>query len=313
MSDRSARSDRPLQRLYPYNLHPNITQKKYYYENFRGGQTPISWVEGATNSHPVAPLATGGATDGELDQGVTLNAITPGGMFWQAYMTTAQTKNPFIGVAGSGLNISGDAVDNETLEFVPGGNSAYSNLAFTLGTDSNFFIRAAFLMTDASGSDQFGIGFRKQEAFAVPTSFLTTGDGVYTDFALFGFAGTKANPNPVRVSTDLNDGGSATVTAVNFTWADAKVHRLEMRIIGRRIFLYINGVQVGNTISYDANGGAITAQNTTAAPSFTFDEGDVVVPFIFLRHDADVAETTCLQDIEIGHLVDIGLDKNAER
>jgi hypothetical protein len=297
---------------YPYQLSPNFVQGKYYYENFKGGQTGISWVEGATNSHPVMPLATGGASDGELDAAVVMNTLTPGGMFWQTYCNTAQTKNPWIGVAGSGINISGDAVDNETLEFVPGGNSAYSRLAFTVGTDNDFFFRAKFKFTDASGSDQFGIGFRKQEAFTAATSFLTGADALYTDFALFGFAATKANPNPLNVSTDLNNSGVNVVTPVNFTVADGLVHKLEVRVIGAKIQLFINGIRVGNPVAKDGDGAAITSQSTTSAPSFTFDTGDTLIPFIFLRHDTDVLESQFLQEVEIGQLVDVGLDPNNE-
>lgn len=305
------RNTRPFRSVHPYHLSDNLRYNKYYFENFKGGQFPLGFVEGATNSFPVMPLATGGATDGELDQGVTMHVRTmaPNG-YWQVYATTAQTKYPMIPVAGSGINISGDAVENESLEFVPGGNSASSRLAFVAGTDSDFFIRCKFKITDVSGYDQFGIGFRKQEAFAVPTSLLTTGDGVYTDFFLIGINGEDGVN--VQTMSDLNNGGSTTVTDTGFDATDAEVLELEVRVIGRKAIGFINGVRLGNTVSKDGDGTAITAQTTKTTASFTFDNGDTLIPWIFGRHDDEVAEETFLQEIEIGHLVDRGLDPDQE-
>lgn len=293
------RNVRPLRQVKPYEFHDNYRYRKYYYENFKGGQAPFLYTVSATGIPAAATSAAG--------QGTTFKVITPTGRFWEMFTTTDQAVLP-IPTAGSGWNIACDLVNNEALELVPGGNSSSSRLAFTIGTDTDFFFKAKFKLTDADGSDQFGIGFRKQEAFAVPTSFLTTGDGIYTDFALLGFAGTVANPNGVRTSTDLNNGGSSTVTALNFTWADGLVHELQIRVIGGRAHYLINGIRAGNPIAKDGDGGSITSQSTTSAASFTFDSTDTVVPFIFLRHDTNVSESHFLQEIEIGHLVDVGLD-----
>lgn len=298
-----ARSTRPLRYTQQYQINPNLTRGKYYYENFKGGQNPLLYSVSATGIPTLAVTVPGA--------GVTYRMQTPKGFIWDYYGNTDQAVLPF-GVAASGLNISGDLVANETVEFVPGGNAANSDLAFVTGTDTDFFFRARFLLTDASGSDQFGIGFRKQEAFTAATSFLAAGDALYTDFFLFGFAAAAAAANPLNVSYDLNNGGSSTVAAVNFTWADTKVHDLEVRVVGRSALTFINGVKTGDAVAFDALGGAITSQATVASPAFTFDTADTLVPFIFLRHDTDVAETTCIQEVEIGHLVDVGKDPNNE-
>jgi hypothetical protein len=293
-----ASSTRPLKYIQPYQISSNFTQGKYYFESFKGGEQPFFYK--IASALPALPTA---------NQGDTSHVLTPGGFYWQFFETTAQTLFP-TGSAGNGLNISCDLVDNEALEIVPGGNSANSKLKFKIGTDTDFFFRCKFKWTDVSGSDQAVIGFRKQEAFAVPTSILTTGDGIYTDFFGIGFADTGGVD--IYTVSDLNNGGSTTATDTGFNATDAEVIELQVRVIGGKAFGYINGVRLGGTVSTDGDGTAITAQNTTSTPSFTFDAADTLVPFIFLRHDADVAEAVYLQEIECGHLVDIGLDPNQE-
>lgn len=300
MSDRSARNTRPLQRLYSYNLSDNINKGKYTFEKFAGTDPSIFRTSSGLTALPTA------------SQGQVNRIHTVGGNYIEYFQTTAQTLQP-IAHATSGLVLDGDQVDNESQEYVPGGNSTTSPFAFVAGTDTDFFFRCTFEITDASGSDQFLMGFRKVQTYGVPTSFLTTGDAGYTDFCAIGFAATKANPNAVAVAYDLNDTGSTTVQAASFTWADTLKHKLEIRVIARKAIFYINGVRLGGIVSKDAAGASITAQQTVTGPSFTFDNGDTLVPFIFVRQDADLLDAIFMSDMEIGHLADIGLDKNNER
>lgn len=289
------RRERPFEYVQGYQINPNILRGKYVYEKINGSPLILN-MSGALAALPTAAAS-------QVD-----TLITRGGVGWDMFQTTAQTLGPAY-TSGSGLEIALDQVDNETVEYVPGGNNTFNPLGRTIGTDPSFFFRAKFTLTDASGMDQFGIGWRKQETFAVPTSFAV--DGIYTDFALLGFAGTSANPNPVRTSTDLNNGGTATVTAAGFTWADGLTHQLEVRVYGRRVVYLINGVALGGVVAKDGLGAAITAQQTTTGAAFNFDTADFVVPFIFCRQDADLTPVF-LVDYEIGNLVDIGLDPNEE-
>lgn len=301
--------------IYPYHLHPNFRTRKYYYQNFMDGGYPIVFTNSGTTG--LTTLLAGATTVNTVNQ-----VIFPGGpLVWDYYSTTAQT-NVFVSTPGSGLEISGDEVNNEALELIPGGITSSSRVAFQLGTDSDFFIKAKFKFTDASGPDQFGIGFRKNEAGTAATSFLSGGDPLYTDIVLFGFAGAAAAANPVRISTDFNNTGTAVVTDTNFTWADGLAHTLEVRVVGKRCLFFINGVRMGDTISKDGDGNAITAQTTFSGPAFDWTNSagstlatasNWLIPYIFLRHDTDVANETYLQEIEIGHLVDVGKDPNAEQ
>ena len=267
---------------------------RYLYEKFSG-----------------QPIMMNGATGKALwtaAQGQTDIVWTSGGNYIEEFQTTAQTLQP-VAHATKGIEVALDQVANESVEYVPGGNRTTSPLAMVLGTDPAFFIKAKFEITDADGMDQFLIGFRKVEAFAVPTSFLTTGDGIYTDFCGIGFAKVVASPNPVSVASDLNNGGSTTVSQVSFTWADTLVHTLEMQVVNRIARFLINGVPLGGSVSLDGDGAAITAQPTVRPHTFTFDSGDTVVPFIFLRQDTAVTPAY-LQELEIGHLESIEADPN---
>jgi hypothetical protein len=82
------------------------------------------------------------------------------------YQTTAQTLAPTF-TAGKGLEISLDQVDNESVEYVFGGNDALNPFRYVAGdvTDEDngrdgVIFEATFEITDASGLDQFLIGWR---------------------------------------------------------------------------------------------------------------------------------------------------------
>lgn len=224
----------------------------------------------------------------------------------EMYQTTAQTLMPLVHDS-KGLEIGLDQVNNESVEYVPGGNRSSNPLGYLAGTDPGVFIRATFELTTANGPDQFGVGFRKQEAYAVPVSFLTTGDPLYTDIVLLGIASAAATPANVSVSSDVGNSGSSLVTAANFTWASGLVHTLEVRLKGRKASYYINGARLGDRIAKDGLGNAITAQNTKGQPDYTVTSGLFMIPFFFARQDAGVS-TIFLRKLACGRLSEDGLD-----
>ncbi len=227
------------------------------------------------------------------------------GTYWSLYQTTAQTIFPIVNALG--IDIGGDKVDNETLELTLGGNYALNRHRWVTGTD-NVYFECGFNITDVSGLDQFGLLIRKQEDYAVPTSFLTTGDGAYTDYALFGFAATVANPNPVNVSYDLADSGSATVQAANFTWADTVTHRLGVAMVGLKVFFFINSVGLGGKVTVDGDGGNIVDQNTHVGPVIEVTAGQTWVPGIFVRQATTSPTAVYLRSVKFGTLADLGME-----
>ena len=67
-------------------------------------------------------------------------------------------------------------------------------------------------------------------------------------------------------------------------WADGETHTLEV---------YVSAAGV---VTYKIDG----ADPTTAPASFTFDAAEVVVPFVYLRHDADVAGAVEIVSFDCG-------------
>lgn len=252
------------------------------------------------NSGAIPALYT--AVQGQVDAILVPGAL--GNNYLELFQSTAQALPPVYNAKG--IEIGGDAVDNECLEIVPGGNNAHNPLGYTAGTDPGVFIRATLEIADVSVNDQMVIGFRKQEAYAVPTSFLDTEDALYTDFFGIGFSGTAATQD-VKTVQDLNNSGAVTARDTGFNWADGGIHQLEIRVRARKAEVLINGVRLGDTVRKNALGTAITAQPTTGIPSFTFDSGDFLIPFIFNRRGATAANANYLRRLEVGQLAEIGL------
>jgi hypothetical protein len=313
------RGSRPYNRLYMDS--PAKKARGVYSEDFRKtAQYPLLYnITAATG---IAAFDTAAAP--AYAQGSTHVVKTAGGLYMEVFATTAQTIMPIL-TPGTGLEIGLDKVNNESVEYVPGGNSAYSPFAYTVGTTQPYTFRVALNFADVSGSDQFLVGWRKQETFAVPTSFLTTGDGIYTDFFGMGFCATVANPNPIGIAYDVNNGGSTFANTVGFTWADGLTHVLEVRLGGSRVRAYINGAPLGGTVKTDGLGGAITGQATSSAGTTAFnaldgdtdgikgfDTGDILIPFIFSRFDATTPGAIYIQGLEIGPTSEFGWDTSNE-
>lgn len=294
----------PHRRLFSHNLSDGIRKGKVFVLDSLPCWRP-PWLSHGTVAAPVVIPALYSALVDQLD-----SCLVPGpygNQFLELYQTTAQALPPSPH-ASKGLIISGDLVDNESVEYVPGGNSANNPLGYKAGTDPGILIRAELEIADVSGSDQLVIGVRKQEAYVVPTSFLSTGDALYTDFFGVGFSGS-ANPNIVKTVSDLNNAGSTVATSLAFEWSDSGIHRLELRIRARKPTVFINGVQAGGRVSKDATGAAITAQNTKTTPAFTFDKDDFLIPFLFVRHDTTAPGQIFLRKLLIAPLSEEGLDE----
>lgn len=241
-----------------------------------------------------------------------IDPLTGFGPGIEMYQTTAQALPPAVH-ASKGLVIGGDLVDNESVEYVPGGNRASNPLGYTaptsgqLNPDLSRVHSITLELADVSGSDQLLLGWRKQEAYQVPVSLLTTGDALYTDFFGIGFSGT-ANPNVIKVMTDINNGGSTLVTSTLFTVPDNGIVKLEVRIVGRRAVYLINGVRVGNVIKQDGVGTTIASQSTITPPTYTIDVGDFMIPWFFTRYDTTAPGNIYVRRWECAPLRALGLE-----
>lgn len=173
----------------------------------------------------------------------------------------------------SAFDISFEDAADEGVEIVEGDhNVGGTKTNFTIGTDA-FYLKVKIYLTDADGSDDLFIGFRKLEAFEAAVND-------YDSYAMIGvqvadfYTETEGNDGTISlVSTDL--------TTTN--WANTEAHELGIYIDAAKAVTY--------TIDGSAAGGAA---------AFTWTDTDVVVPFLFFLHHTEVSELTYLQSWECG-------------
>jgi hypothetical protein len=294
----------PFNLLYADGIAARVARGNYGFVG-RMGTGPIWMVHSGSG---IASLAAG-ATSGENSY-----AMMGHGLF--AVPMHANVQN-FVAAhlpnvnSTYGCEIHPGLGDNGTIEYVPGGNRATNPFAHTIGTTPSSFFRVRLRLFKADAYDQLAVGWRKQQAFATTTNggFLAGVDPVYTDFAALGIMAAAANPAVIRAGTDLNDTGTITISSTGFSWPTNGTHELEVRIVGNKAQYLINGCVLGGRISKDALGSAITAQPTNGIPTYTFDSGDLMIPFIFIRCDTGFASGyITLEELEVGRLADIGLD-----
>lgn len=177
----------------------------------------------------------------------------------------------------NGVDIAFDLADNEGVE-IGQGITARSVSAFTAGTDA-FYLDVVIEVTDISGTDDLAVGFRLAEAYQANV------DGYNTWAALNVISGD------ITIETELNGGGTTSTDTTNDV---TDTQSVRLRVI----------VSSGGVVTYQVGTGAGGATPTLAAPTvtaaFTFSDADVLVPFIYLLHTADFAETTYLQRYAAG-------------
>ncbi len=199
-------------------------------------------------------LTTGAAPSGAT--GATNIMMLQGGEVWEEFILGAGQTIIAPRMGSAGLLISLDLTAAEGAEYNPGprNNTKYS---YTIGTSAAFAFEATLTAADVSGCDPLVIGFRKVEA-----NNATFAD--YTDYASIGLSATDgAN---IWLKTELNAGG-VTSTDTTDTWTDGQTKVLKVL------------VSAAGVVTYTIGG---LAPTVTAA--FTFDNGDVVIPFIRLTH-----------------------------
>jgi len=170
---------------------------------------------------------------------------------------------PFVGqtlppdMDASSLDIGSDQTDNDGLE-IYGGQMSASGRAFVVGDDPAFKFCATVAVADVSGTDEFHIGFR---AAGVANATFDN----YTDLASIG----PVSGN-ITIETILNN--AATVTT------DTTDDAADGTAVAYCVLVSDTGA-----VTYTIDGGAPSA---TAA--FTFDDGEMVVPFIHFLQASDL-------------------------
>lgn len=195
--------------------------------------------------------------------------VAASGFFVEGTIPAVDTNN-----TTAGLNLQGDAAtaDNTGVEIILGATAHGGASAITIGTHAATF-DATFYSVDWTDHDAVTIGFRKVQEFSTAHGGIlaaASGDPVYTDFVAFGCQ----SADDVQIATGLND-GSYTFTDSTQATAGDKNHRFKI------------DVTVDGVVTYSHIGAAVMDAGTLAAPSttaaYTFDDGDVVVPYIVIQ------------------------------
>lgn len=218
--------------------------------------------------NPVTSKIAGGAAGGTAgDENAMLFERNA---FEYHIIGTATVTAPSL--AAGGLNIALDDAENDGIEITQG-ITARSKAAFVVGTDPAFFFKCRITIPNVSGADDCLVGFRKAEAYqAAPDDYDE-------------MAALNVISGDIYIETILNDAATdSTDTTDNF--ADGETHELEVR------------VNSAGVVTFKIDG---AAPSTTA--TFTFDDAEVVLPFVYLRHDADPeAGAVLLSHWEVGFL-----------
>lgn len=222
------------------------------------------------NVQPITAAVGGGAATGTAGDNNVL--YTRNGAYEWNVIGTQTILAPKLDTFG--LNLVQDNTAGDGIELCVG-QTSLSPMAFTIGSDAAFFMQAVFKVQDASGTNPLIIGFRKAQAFDATLAN-------YTDFVSIGIVGTS-NPNKIEIQTQLNTGG-VTTTDTTQTVADGATTQFKISISSTGV------------VTYQVNYGAPTV---TAA--FTFDTGDVVIPFIRFTEAADITTQAATNYLEIGY------------
>lgn len=242
---------------------------------------------------PTTMLATTGAATGGT--GGNVNIWNWEGAYFTQYVIGTQTITaPIANTSLNGTDISLDQTDNDGWEISGGATTGNGKLQFTVGTDKPFFISFKAAIADASGTDDFAVGFRGVEAYQDATTS-------YVDYATLGCDTSAANML-IKVRTD-SSAVAAVSTSTTQTWVDAaeKTFTVVVDSDGSLGTLNASGGAngigtVGNCFYY------IDGVRPTAKPTlqFAFVSGTVVTPFIHFVQATTSPTTVILRLLEIG-------------
>tara|TARA_R110000824_G_scaffold244362_2_gene433094 strand:- start:3 stop:1115 length:1113 start_codon:yes stop_codon:yes gene_type:complete len=198
--------------------------------------------------------------------------------------------NPEVGqtilvpaVNAAGLDFGFDQADNDGIEWAMANETTGGVIGKSKFTAQGpaFFASLKLSMANASGTDLFGFGVRKIEAFVA--------DAVFTGYDTYGAIGWNeqaVSPN-IDLLGEVNGGNaSATDSTVDFTDDETRTFMVKVSDAGV-ISWFIDGTE------YD--GVATTAHKT-------FDDGDAVTPFFSILQAATAQSgAVVLQELKVGY------------
>jgi len=225
-------------------------------------QSPV--LQTAANTGGVPTGATGDVNLMSLQDGCLMEQFILGA--GQTIIAPRMTAN--------GLDLALDQTSTEGAEYNFGARSNAKH-AYTIGTSDAFFIEATFFVTDYSGCAPLMMGFRKVEA-----NNAVLAD--YTDYAAIGINSATSALNAV-ILDELNGTGQTATDTTDALAAEPNSFVVKVLVSGAGV------------VTFEVDGSA-----ASVAPAYTFDNTDVVMPFIHFLNGADIAGEVGLQTLKIG-------------
>ena len=233
-------------------------QKKCYVD-FLGGPEPATQLM-------LASGGTGAAagSDNNVNQWMFAN-----GAQLECSATAANSDIVPVKSAGVGLVIPNDNTANEGVEILVSDSLNSTGPCYTIGTDAAFRVDMKVKIPDVSDYDVACVGFRKQEAY---TAALEADGEIITDYT--DIAALNVNLVNINTCTRLNS-GTGTATDTDDDFADDATKTLSVL------------VSASGVATFQIDGVAPTTNTNT----LTFDDGDVVIPFMAFTKAATSSDT----------------------
>jgi hypothetical protein len=172
--------------------------------------------------------------------------------------------------ASKGLDLVQDEVSGDGNELTLG-IGANSRGTFIVGTDGDFYFKARLEFEDVSGIAEAAVGFRKMEAYQAAIDN-------YDEMAAF-----NVQAGVVNIETILNGGTTDTTDTTETDIIDDGVHTFEVRVSSAGVV----------TFAYDDAEPTVTA-------AFTFDDAEVVIPFVYQTLGATAANGLFISEWQSG-------------
>ena len=178
------------------------------------------------------------------------------------------------------LNIGSDQTLGHGVEIVFGDVAGSRCPRIYTPSTENFFARLKITPSDASGVDIY-FGLRVVQAFQAAIA-------TYTDLVALRILGDSTSAAAAMSAvTNLNDATDVTSTTLATTLADATAMELGFRVKNRVVDFFVDRVR------------------QVSVPTFTFDSGDVVTPFLWFTNATDLDAEISPDVFECGLLADI--------
>lgn len=216
------------------------------------------------------------------------NEILIDGVPWEVFIIGTQTAAApnRATTTETGLDWKGDdgAAGGDGYVLTPYGNNFANPLKFTIGTDPAFYMTYEITVADVSGLAVCYGGFHGGSATMQAHQTVANIDA-YTDKAVFGW---KASANPVALFavTALNDAADVQ-TDSTVTLADGVTLKVTV------------SVSATGAVTYAASKNGTAQTLTTVA--YTFDSGDVVVPYLYFYDHTDTPGSVVISQFTCGY------------